>query len=137
MQLVSYKDNEWNFPGGGREGRETPLQNILRELSEELGVAPEDFEPLGQAQNPIIYDFPQSMIDAAGPRALKYKGQQKDQIFLRFVGEKTAIRPDPREIARYFWCPSENLDRYLLFPNQLKAAKKALRDFAQGPKRPA
>nr|WP_319248624.1 NUDIX hydrolase [uncultured Celeribacter sp.] len=28
----------WDLPGGGREGRETPLETVTRELHEELGL---------------------------------------------------------------------------------------------------
>ena len=28
----------WDFPGGGREGRETPFQTVARETREELGL---------------------------------------------------------------------------------------------------
>lgn len=31
--------NHWDFPGGGREGNETPVECALRELHEELNVA--------------------------------------------------------------------------------------------------
>lgn len=30
--------NEWDLPGGGREGDETPVQTVARELFEELSV---------------------------------------------------------------------------------------------------
>lgn len=30
--------NQWDLPGGGREGAETPFETAARELSEELGV---------------------------------------------------------------------------------------------------
>ena len=33
----------WDLPGGGREGRETPAECVLRELTEELSITlPED-----------------------------------------------------------------------------------------------
>ena len=36
--------NHWDFPGGGREGAETPFETLAREVWEEVGVAvrPED-----------------------------------------------------------------------------------------------
>ena len=30
--------NHWDFPGGGREGEETPEQTIIREVQEEVGL---------------------------------------------------------------------------------------------------
>lgn len=34
---IAYPDY-WDFPGGGREGAETPLETAARELDEELGL---------------------------------------------------------------------------------------------------
>ena len=31
--------NMWDFPGGGREGDETPEETVLRETTEEIGLA--------------------------------------------------------------------------------------------------
>lgn len=32
--------NMWDFPGGGREGNETPEETLLREVDEEFGLRP-------------------------------------------------------------------------------------------------
>ncbi len=131
VQLVSYKNNEWNFPGGGREEGESAEENILRELSEELGMSKENFQIIGQASQPVTYDFPLSMIQQGHPRALTYRGQQKDQFFIRFTGDKTAIKPDSHEITSHIWVPIEALSTYLIFPNQLQSTQKAISDYAR------
>lgn len=47
-QLLVYKRDNfahipfpdlWDFPGGGREGNETPEECVLRELKEEFGIS--------------------------------------------------------------------------------------------------
>ncbi|MEZ4195210.1 MAG: NUDIX domain-containing protein [Candidatus Paceibacterota bacterium] len=30
--------NMWDFPGGGREGEETPIECAIREIKEEFGI---------------------------------------------------------------------------------------------------
>lgn len=37
-----------SFPGGGKEGDETPVQTALRETFEEVGICPEDIDVDGQ-----------------------------------------------------------------------------------------
>lgn len=46
----------WDFPGGGREGRETPIQTLARELVEEFGLPLADAEILWQIQSPALHN---------------------------------------------------------------------------------
>ncbi|KAI1082927.1 hypothetical protein F5B20DRAFT_489804 [Whalleya microplaca] len=43
-----HKPNTWSIPGGALDFRETATEAALRELEEELGIAPEDLE-IGQS----------------------------------------------------------------------------------------
>jgi 8-oxo-dGTP pyrophosphatase MutT (NUDIX family) len=36
----------WDVPGGHREGDETPARTLVRELAEEIGIVPREFEEI-------------------------------------------------------------------------------------------
>lgn len=60
------------FPGGKKEGRETPLQTAIREIEEEIGLPPQKIKVLGRADfiltnsgkkvTPIIGTAPVSVL---------------------------------------------------------------------------
>jgi len=67
-KLVMYlRDNKpglrfagmWDFPGGGREGEETPIECATREIEEEFGIhmSPESF--VWQKEYPAMHDVTQ------------------------------------------------------------------------------
>jgi len=129
VQLNDYAHDEWNFPGGGRDPGETGEQNVLRELSEELGVSQADFEIIAKCSQPAKYDFPEEMRERGVPRALKYRGQMKDQFFVRFVGDKAKINIDRDELKAYKWVRTDELESYLLFEGQYDMAKRCVQEY--------
>lgn len=130
VQLLEYSENEWVFPGGGRKDKdETPRENILRELTEELGLNESCFKIIGQSQKQIIYDFPLSMLKTGNKIAFQYRGQKKDQFFIRFLGNKADIRLFTEELSQHLWVPASELRKYLLFPGQLHAAVDAIKEY--------
>ncbi len=46
----------WDFPGGGRDGDETPLECIIRETQEELGIILQPEQILWQKVFPARHD---------------------------------------------------------------------------------
>ncbi len=51
--------NMWDFPGGGREGSESPIECAIREIKEEFGITikPESF--IWQKEYPAMHDVQQ------------------------------------------------------------------------------
>lgn len=56
------KQNAWQFPQGGIETEETPLEAMYRELEEEVGLQPEHVELLGHTAGWLRYRLPNRFI---------------------------------------------------------------------------
>lgn len=55
-ELVEHHKGQISFPGGGREeGDSDLLHTALRETREEVGVRPEDVEPIGQLDDIVTF----------------------------------------------------------------------------------
>jgi putative (di)nucleoside polyphosphate hydrolase len=129
VQLNDYSDNEWNFPGGGRRGGEDGQKNVLRELSEELNVDEGSFKILFKSSSDVVYDFPEDMREKEIPRALKYRGQIKEQFFVRFLGKKENISIDRDEIKDSRWVVFAELKKFLIFEGQYDKFIRDLDEF--------
>lgn len=127
VQLTTYGPNDWNFPGGGINERESEEEALLRELKEELGT--DKFEVVKKRNELIKYDWPPSVI----ARRLKaegklWRGQEVRQFLARFTGENGDIKPDQKEIREISWIKHKELKNYLHFPNQWKITKMAIKE---------
>jgi putative (di)nucleoside polyphosphate hydrolase len=130
-QNNSYGSKEWSFPGGGRKPSESAEQNILRELSEELGVDASNLKIIVKSRFDVKYDFPEKMRVDKSPSALKYRGQKKEQFFVRFVGNKKNISINRTELRKYKWVSADDLKNYLIFRDggQYEEAVQALNEY--------
>ena len=124
VQKNRYKDNEWNFLGGGREDSETLNQNIFRELKEEIGSERTDLEIVGVSTHKIKYDYPPDTILKI--HGGKYRGQSYDQVILRLTGDKNKLIFTTEEFKKHKWVKAKELKKYLVFPNQYENHKKAI-----------
>lgn len=126
-QLVSYGENDWNFSGGGIEKGEKEERGLLRELREELGT--NKFKIVFKSKNLVSYNWPfKVIIQRIFKKHELYLGQSQRQFVVKFVGNKTDIKPDPSEIRKIKWIKRSEFKKYLRFPNQVKITEDVLRE---------
>ena len=104
----------WQFPQGGMNTDETPVEAMYRELREETGLLPEHVEVLGVTPGWLRYRLP--------PRAIRRNerqvciGQKQVWFLLRLVGDEAHLRLDLTESPEFdhwrwvdFWYPLEHV----------------------------
>jgi putative (di)nucleoside polyphosphate hydrolase len=83
----------WQFPQGGIQHGETPVQAMYRELEEEIGLRQAHVRVLGRTRDWLRYDVPERWtrhkeaagVEAPGPRS-PYRGQKQIWFLLRMIG---------------------------------------------------
>jgi putative (di)nucleoside polyphosphate hydrolase len=83
------REHAWQFPQGGINYGESPVQAMYRELHEEIGLHPEHVRILGRTRDWLRYDVPENFIrrDSRG----HYKGQKQIWFLLRMVGRDSDV----------------------------------------------
>ena len=104
----------WQFPQGGMNTDETPLEAMYRELREETGLLPDHVEVLGTTPGWLRYRLP--------PRAIRHQermlciGQKQVWFLLRFRGQDGDLRLDLTDKPEFdgwrwvdFWYPMQHV----------------------------
>jgi putative (di)nucleoside polyphosphate hydrolase len=92
----------WQFPQGGIQHGETPIQAMYRELGEEIGLQQAHVRVLGRTREWLRYDVPEkwarhkdrdlsSPADAPASRS-PYRGQKQIWFLLRLTGRDCDVR---------------------------------------------
>jgi putative (di)nucleoside polyphosphate hydrolase len=94
----------WQFPQGGMNTDETPIEAMYRELGEETGLTPDHVEVLGQTPGWLRYRLPRRY------RRRHQKpvcvGQKQVWFLLQFLADDNAFdleAADKPEFDRYRW----------------------------------
>jgi putative (di)nucleoside polyphosphate hydrolase len=113
----------WQFPQGGINAGESPVQAMFRELTEEVGLLREHVRILGRTRNWLRYDVPAQWMrrsrhvesDGNGARTA-YRGQKQIWFLLRMVGRDCDVRlraSDHPEFDAWrwheYWVPLEGV----------------------------
>ncbi len=104
----------WQFPQGGMNTDETPLEAMYRELREETGLAPEHVAVLGVTPGWLRYRLPQRAIRRRDK--LVCIGQKQVWFLLQFTGEEVDLRLDLTNKPEFdlwrwvdFWYPMQHV----------------------------
>jgi len=104
----------WQFPQGGMNTDETPIEAMYRELREETGLLPEHVEVLGETPGWLRYRLPQRAIRRND--RLVCIGQKQVWFLLRLTGQETDLQLDLTEKPEFdhwrwvdFWYPVEHV----------------------------
>jgi len=119
----------WQFPQGGMNSDETPLEAMYRELTEETGLRPEHVDVRASTPGWLRYRLPRRL------RRRHQKpvciGQKQVWFLLEFLAEDSAIRldcTDNPEFDQYrwvdFWYPARNVIAF-----KRRVYQRALRHF--------
>jgi putative (di)nucleoside polyphosphate hydrolase len=113
----------WQFPQGGMNTDETPLEAMFRELREETGLLPEHVEVLGATPGWLRYRLPyRSTRRDEKPTCI---GQKQVWFLLRLLARDEDVRLDLTEKPEFdrwrwvdFWYP---LDHVVVFKRRVYA----------------
>jgi len=95
----------WQFPQGGLDEGEEPLEAVFREIWEETGIEEFHLELLAAHPDWLAYEFP------ANVRAdKKWRGQVQKWFLFRFTGPDKAITMgDGKEFRAWEWISMHEL----------------------------
>lgn len=123
VNLESFKPHFFAIPGGGLEPEETLEEAVYREIKEELGIGRDSLELVGMCKKPLAFKFKTKKLNRDG---IEYDGSERYFFGFRFTGSDAEIKLQISEIRAYKWVAYNDLEKYLLFDDQLKDTSKKL-----------
>lgn len=111
-QRMDSRDPAWQFPQGGIDEGENPLEAALREMKEEIGT--DRAEVVAESSHWLSYDLPPDLADKVWKG--RYRGQKQKWFALRFLGTDADIdiNTEHPEFSAWQWMPLEEVPRFIV-----------------------
>jgi putative (di)nucleoside polyphosphate hydrolase len=109
--------NAWQFPQGGIQENETPVDAMYRELQEELGLMPESVELVAESQRWLGYRLPKAFRRYhSKPLCI---GQKQKWFLLRLIDAEEKIKLDHSDSPEFdcwrwvdYWYPESHIIQF-------------------------
>ena len=92
-----FHHKSWQFPQGGVDDGETPIEALYRELYEEVGLKPQQVKLIDATPEWLPYYLPEKFIRKAKPRCI---GQKQKWFLLELTGKISDSREKKIEINK-------------------------------------
>jgi putative (di)nucleoside polyphosphate hydrolase len=122
------QEHAWQFPQGGLQNYETVNEAMYRELTEEVGLQPQDVELIAITKQWLYYRLPRHFLRDTKPLCI---GQKQKWFLLRLVSDESHIRLDHSGSPEFdgwrwvdYWEPLRDVISF-----KREVYKKALEEF--------
>lgn len=101
----------WQFPQGGIDPGESALDAIVREVQEEIGYEPSDYEIEIVSGTPYRYDYPDYVLQQKLLKRPEFVGQEQTYFLCKLEADKDPdLDQEHREFRSFQW----------IFPHEFK-----------------
>jgi putative (di)nucleoside polyphosphate hydrolase len=107
----------WQFPQGGVEAGESPLEAAKREFLEEVGI--DKIKILGDERAIYQYNWPRNI--EVSEKLKSYRGQTVHIYLADFLADDLDIELDKSELSDWCWVKIEDLGKLIESPKYLRA----------------
>ena len=95
------QNKHWQFPQGGVEPKEAPLDAAKRELEEETSISSVRY--VASLNVPLFYKFPEKILEKLKNRKPLYEGQKMHWALFFFYGKDEEINLQTKEPEFVDW----------------------------------